>query len=763
MKPTESQDSSLKGSNLIFLISQPRAGSTLTQRILGGHPDIHTVSEPWLMLPPLSAWHSTIGYNADYDQDLAQLAVSGFIGSLSQGEEDYVQGLRRMYSYLYEKARTEAGKCYFLDKTPRYFYIINELYRTFPEARFIFLFRNPLSVLCSIVTTWAKDDLHILKKFKNDLFMAPQKLLEGVANLGKQCISMHYEWLLMRSDEEIARVCDFLGISFIPEVVEYGVSNTCPAWIHGDQVKLYQSTKPDSSNLNKWLEDIKEPQIWRLASDYLQILGEETIEKLGYSYHELWSTLNQEAPTIEQLNDTLPLNFYCEQILSSSEVSHFIKLTQKSLGGWIGAKKEAGEALYGLPKQQASQYQESLTRVHRESQKWQTELERSNYQLVEAQTMAECFRGEVEQYQSQLHQTQAELEQYQSQLHQTQAELEQYQSQLHQTQAELEQYQSQLHQTQAQLQECKEELGEFQAIAEQFQERIDQTHAVLENFQSKLHETQTELARTKSQLYQSQWEEERSRLQLHQAHTKLAKNQSELHQIETQLKQSQSQVDETQSLLRESQFEVKQSQTVLKKFQSQIHENKSELKRVDSQLHQTQAELEQSESQLHQTQAELEQSESQLHQTQAELEQSESQLHQTQAELEQSESQLHQTQQELEKLKSQFSQTQVKLVRTQLQHQYVTTEPQSTTTTEYKLLVWDAWYAYQNGNLKKMQQCLQESLKLTQISRTESVVKWLESFAKFSSEKGHDFDSYALTNSEEWKKLIQPKLNGSKR
>ena len=693
MKPTESQDSSLKGSNLIFLISQPRAGSTLTQRILGGHPDIHTVSEPWLMLPPLSAWHSTIGYNADYDQDLAQLAVSGFIGSLSQGEEDYVQGLRRMYSYLYEKARTEAGKCYFLDKTPRYFYIINELYRTFPEARFIFLFRNPLSVLCSIVTTWAKDDLHILKKFKNDLFMAPQKLLEGVANLGKQCISMHYEWLLMRSDEEIARVCDFLGISFIPEVVEYGVSNTCPAWIHGDQVKLYQSTKPDSSNLNKWLEDIKEPQIWRLASDYLQILGEETIEKLGYSYHELWSTLNQEAPTIEQLNDTLPLNFYCEQILSSSEVSHFIKLTQKSLGGWIGAKKEAGEALYGLPKQQASQYQESLTRVHRESQKWQTELERSNYQLVEAQTMAECFRGEVEQYQSQLHQTQAELEQYQSQLHQTQA----------------------------QLQECKEELGEFQAIAEQFQERIDQTHAVLENFQSKLHETQTELARTKSQLYQSQWEEERSRLQLHQAHTKLAKNQSELHQIETQLKQSQSQVDETQSLLRESQFEVKQSQTVLKKFQSQIHENKSELKRVDSQLHQTQAELEQSESQL------------------------------------------HQTQQELEKLKSQFSQTQVKLVRTQLQHQYVTTEPQSTTTTEYKLLVWDAWYAYQNGNLKKMQQCLQESLKLTQISRTESVVKWLESFAKFSSEKGHDFDSYALTNSEEWKKLIQPKLNGSKR
>jgi len=42
-----------QGENMIFLISQPRAGSTLSQRMLGSHPDIYTVSEPWLMLHPL--------------------------------------------------------------------------------------------------------------------------------------------------------------------------------------------------------------------------------------------------------------------------------------------------------------------------------------------------------------------------------------------------------------------------------------------------------------------------------------------------------------------------------------------------------------------------------------------------------------------------------------------------------------------------------------------------------------------------------------
>ena len=41
--------------DLIFLISQQRAGSTLLQRILGGHPEVHTTAETWLMLHPIYA------------------------------------------------------------------------------------------------------------------------------------------------------------------------------------------------------------------------------------------------------------------------------------------------------------------------------------------------------------------------------------------------------------------------------------------------------------------------------------------------------------------------------------------------------------------------------------------------------------------------------------------------------------------------------------------------------------------------------------
>ena len=388
-------------------------------------------------------------------------------------------------------------------------------------------------------------------------------------------------------------------------------------------------------------------------------------------------------------------------------------------------------------KLQLQQVQEHLQQLQAENKQVKTELEQSQSQLHQTQ-------AELEQSQSQLHQTQEVLEQFQDQVQQTETLLQEYQGQLHQTQANLEQSQSQLHQTQADLQECKEELGEFQAIAEQSQEQVHQTHAVLEQSQSKLHETQAELAQTKSQLYQSQWEEERSRFQLHQTQAELhqtqaelANSQSDLQQIKAQVAHFQSQVDETQTLLRESQLQVQQ-----------LHKNKNELKRVSHQFYYLQRELEQSESQLHQTNAQLEQLKSQFSQTQLELEQSESQLHQTNARLEQ--------------LKSQFSQAQLELVRTRWKNQYVTTEPQSTNATEYKLLVWDAWYAYQSGDLKKMQQCLQESLKFTPISRTESIVNWLECFAKFASENGYYFDSYALTNLPEWKRLIQQRVTVSK-
>lgn len=297
----------LQGENLIFIISQPRAGSTLLQRILGSHPDVHTVSEPWLMLHPLYALKPD-GYQAEYGADLAQKAVQGFLKKLPGGEDEYIEGVRRMYAYLYERALAHSGKRYFVDKTPRYYFVIPELYRTFPKAHYIILLRDPLAVLCSVLKTWVKEDWFRLYLFKHDLIQAPRLLLEGVEFLGKRGVVVQYEQLVRDSETEVQRICNRVGVGFVPEMIEYGRSNL-QHWRFGDQEEVYKHSRPASENLEKWWQALADPQVWRLANDYLQFLGQETVKQMGYPYEELWGALEAHRPRPFRLRFTFSLSY----------------------------------------------------------------------------------------------------------------------------------------------------------------------------------------------------------------------------------------------------------------------------------------------------------------------------------------------------------------------------------------------------------------------------------------------------------------------
>ncbi len=298
---------SLLGDNLIFIISQPRAGSTLLQRILGNHSDIYTVSEPWLMLYPLYALRPE-GYLSEYNEQWARVAVRGFLSVLPGGIDDYVEGLRRMYSHLYQQALARSGKRYFLDKTPRYYFIINELYHTFPNAHYIILLRNPLAVLCSVLKTWVKEDWFRLCRFRHDLIRAPRLLLEAVGFLGKRGVVVHYEDLITDPEGEVRRICEILQIRFTEEMIEYG-HHDLPRWECGDEEGVYQHTRPACYNGEKWIQALEDPQVWRIANDYLQLLGAETLREMGYLYEELRKVLEAQRFPRNSLWLTFPLGW----------------------------------------------------------------------------------------------------------------------------------------------------------------------------------------------------------------------------------------------------------------------------------------------------------------------------------------------------------------------------------------------------------------------------------------------------------------------
>jgi hypothetical protein len=312
------------GQNLIFLISQPRAGSTLFQQMLAKHPDIHTTAEPWTMLHSVYGLRKQ-GYEAEYNAQSAWLAVNDFIQQLPDQRASYIEGLRLMHTHLYNAALTGTGCSYFLDKTPRYYHIIPELYEIFPEATFIFLLRNPLAVACSVMDTWVKGKWFKLHKYRADLLDAPQRLVDGMQRLGDRHLVVNYDQLLLDPDAVINDITQHLAqpsancphdsvlgsprhasLTSIEQderdasTTSSSVTLKAPVSREGfgykDQGHVFFQGAPDKTNRNKWIRHLQDPQKWRLLNDYYHALGEDTIRALGTDPAELKSLLDAHRP-----------------------------------------------------------------------------------------------------------------------------------------------------------------------------------------------------------------------------------------------------------------------------------------------------------------------------------------------------------------------------------------------------------------------------------------------------------------------------------
>ena len=286
------------GENLIFIISQPRSGSTLLQRVLAGHPDIQTSAETWLMLHPVYGLRDS-GIETEYGARFAREGVTEFIENYAGDKKIYDEAIRNWANTIYSDTLKTHGKRLFLDKTPRYFFIIPDLYRLFPDARFIFLLRNPMAVLASELTTYVKGDWPVLGVFQSDLLLAPRLILEGIKLLGEKAITIHYEQFVSEPERNISALCERLGIHFHEEMLDYG-HTPAPKGKMNDPVGIHRHTRPSTGSVDKWKRMAEDPQSRHFALSYLEHLGPEIIERFGYSFEEIHGELKGAAPSARE-------------------------------------------------------------------------------------------------------------------------------------------------------------------------------------------------------------------------------------------------------------------------------------------------------------------------------------------------------------------------------------------------------------------------------------------------------------------------------
>lgn len=327
------------GQDLVFMISAPRSGSTLLQHILGSHSDVHTLPEPWLMLPllyPLRRHGASAEYNAEY----AAMAIQDYLKRIDGGQERYFEGARAMANHLYGAALEGSGKHYFLDKTPRYYFVIDEIRHVFPRAKLVLLVRNPLAIFASIVATSFRNNIwRFLEPGRvEDVLLAPKRLAAAMTDATLQTAVVRYESLVQDPPQTVRAMCEAIGLPFEESMIDYGDKTHFPGTPFVDEKSIYKHSRPVLDYADGWKRTLAHPQLNYLARGYLEALGCDTVTALGYDYGALQTEL---AACV----DRTQVKYVCGHIpVSWARLSAHATMSQRERDalGWLGELSTRG-------------------------------------------------------------------------------------------------------------------------------------------------------------------------------------------------------------------------------------------------------------------------------------------------------------------------------------------------------------------------------------------------------------------------------------
>lgn len=317
---------------VVFLISMPRSGSTLLQRILEQSDQLNTLGEPWLMLPLLSGYDEEL-VEAKYGQKLNVLAKDDFL--VNSSNPNVIKDAQRVYAdSVYSSIIRESDKRYFLDKTPRYIYIVNKLKEIYPKAKFIVLLRNPAAIVSSYAHTWFSDSFEKLsndKYCRYDFEQGFGRLSEFLKSDFKNKHIVRYEDLVSTPEKVLPKLFGYLGLPFDKQYINYKQKEaSLKKFRFGDPTTVYEKDRPDESHAVKWLKDIEKNGTHQEFLDVLDLVPDQVVQSLGYDKIEIKKQLGFDvlAFTFKKIEDEFGSNDEKLRIIRSK----YNTLTEKTLG-----------------------------------------------------------------------------------------------------------------------------------------------------------------------------------------------------------------------------------------------------------------------------------------------------------------------------------------------------------------------------------------------------------------------------------------------
>lgn len=292
----------------VFIVGCPRSGNTLLGCLLNKHPELFVLFEKKLFSGLRRKWISEphedeaasiqrfveqannsirqreIDLGVSYEEFEAQ--QKGRSVTFGNMLDSYLQILMRRF----KPSATVWG-----DKSPQHTAYLTQIRRTYPQARFIFIYRDPRHIVNSLAKSsfpHASNDPMICAEVVRQYFRTykTQK-----ANIPSDCLlEVRYENLVREPEGAFRRVCEFLSIAFTDQSLEPADERTrllfgwpeSKAW--GRVVPQSSSTLPEGAfyvepYLADWIEAFEYDRQRRALDSTRRLFAEGCLAPFKFS------------------------------------------------------------------------------------------------------------------------------------------------------------------------------------------------------------------------------------------------------------------------------------------------------------------------------------------------------------------------------------------------------------------------------------------------------------------------------------------------
>lgn len=270
---------SKKGKNLVFIFSLPRSGSTLLSAVLGNHSQVYCPPEPWILLR-LAEVYGNAAENKIYDDYVAEKAVKAFLS-----ENEFINSARAFAQASYNSLLTRTDQQIFVDKTPRYYHILDFIDTLFPKAKKIWLKRNPLDTAASYKITWNRGIDYLIGETLDptsfDFILGLSNLQKFFAKKSPEKLEIKYEDLVHYPEPETKKIAAFCNIEFEPSMLDLSESQKGLKIVlnseFGDK-KIKDRQQFDCSSIDCWEKHLNPNEIKKFTG----YIGRDIFINTGY-------------------------------------------------------------------------------------------------------------------------------------------------------------------------------------------------------------------------------------------------------------------------------------------------------------------------------------------------------------------------------------------------------------------------------------------------------------------------------------------------